>query len=75
MMNLESKVYVSRGSITRNFYQLNCFICEFFLKLCPVISDTVVLNFSIFLIAQDNTMDTDSQTDHFIKSVIEMSVI
>lgn len=47
----------------------------FSLKLCPLISDTIVLNFSVFLIAQDNTVDTDSKTDHFSKSIIEMSVI
>lgn len=45
---------------------------NFSLKLCPLISDTVVFNFSVFLIAQDKTVDTDCKTDHFSKSIIEM---
>lgn len=37
MKNLESKVYVFRGSITSNYYYLNSFMCEFFLEIVSFI--------------------------------------
>lgn len=37
MMNLESKVCASGGSITSNCYFLNCFMCEFFLEIVSFI--------------------------------------
>ena len=52
---------------------LSCFVCEFFLEIVSFNRQHCCLTFLYIAdIAQDNTMDVDSKTEHFSESIIEV---